>query len=46
MKNFRSWLHTALDPIIAYRTKNTTVNNYLKEPDEVNAELEWVYGIR
>ena len=45
-KNFRSWLHTALNPIIAYRTDNLAVSSYLKEPDEVNASLEWVYGIR
>ena len=35
-----------MNPIIAYRTDNLTVSNYLKEPDEVNASLEWVYGIR
>ena len=35
-----------MNPIIAYRTENATLSNYLKEPDEVNASLEWVYGIR
>mgnify|MGYP007117187554 FL=1 len=44
--NFRAWLHTALQPIIAYRLESVTMNNYLKTPDEIKIKLEWMYGIR
>ena len=26
--------------------ENKTIHNYIKEPDEIKAKLEWVYGIR
>jgi hypothetical protein len=45
-QNFRVWLHTALQPLIAYRLDSISMNNYLKVPDEVKVKLEWVYGIR
>lgn len=44
--NFRAWLHTALQPIIAFRLESVTMNNYLKTPDEIKIKLEWMYGIR
>ena len=45
--NFRGWLNTALQPIIAFRLNSKTLHqNYLKEPEEVKSKLEWVYGIR
>ena len=44
---FRSWLNTALQPIISYRLNSKTLNqNYLKEPEDTKTKLEWVYGIR
>lgn len=45
-QNFRSWLHMALQPIIAYRLESKTLNNYLRVPEEVKVKLEWVYGLR
>lgn len=45
-QNFRQWLHTALQPLVAYRLDQVTMNDYLKVPDEMKARLEWVYGIR
>ena len=44
--NFRAWLHTALQPLIAHRLESITMNNYLKVPEELKAKLEWVYGLR
>lgn len=45
--NFRNWLNTALQPIIAYRLNSKTLHqNYLKEPEDIKIKLEWVYGIR
>lgn len=45
--NFRGWLSTALQPIIAYRLNSKTLHqNYLKEPEDIKTKLEWVYGIR
>ena len=39
-------MHAALQPIIAYRLDNKTIHNYIREPEELKAKLEWVYGIR
>lgn len=44
--NFRAWLHTALQPLIAYRLEAVTMNNYLKATNEVKLQMEWAYGIR
>jgi hypothetical protein len=44
--NFRAWLNTALQPIIAYRVEAKTLNNFTKTPDELKVKLDWVYGIR
>lgn len=44
--NFRGWLHTALQPLIAYRLESKTIHNYSKTPKDLKAKLEWVYGIR
>lgn len=44
--NFRAWLNTALQPIIAYRLDAKTLNNFAKAPDELKVKLDWVYGIR
>lgn len=44
--NFRAWLHTSLQPLLAYRHECITMNNYLKPMDEIKMRLEWVYGIR
>jgi len=44
--NFRAWLHTALQPLVAYRLDTMTTSNYGKVPDELKLKLEWVYGIR
>lgn len=45
-QNFRGWLHSALQPIISYRLQGKTIHNYVREPDEIKAKLEWVYGVR
>jgi len=44
--NFRAWLHTALQPLVAYRIDTIAMNQYVKIPDEIKLNLEWVYGIR
>ena len=44
--NFRAWLNTALQPIIAYRLEAKTLNNFTKTPEELKVKLDWVYGIR
>lgn len=44
--NFRAWLHTAMQPLVAYRLESIAMNNYIKVPDELKLKLEWVYGIR
>ena len=44
--NFRGWLYTALQPMIAFRLENKTMHNYLKKPNDIKVKLEWAYGIR
>ena len=44
--NFRGWLHTALQPLIAYRLESKTIQNYSRVPKDIKTKLEWVYGIR
>jgi hypothetical protein len=44
--NFRQWLHTALQPLIAYRLEQKTMTDYTRTPDDMKVKLEWVYGIR
>ena len=44
--NFRAWLYTALQPLVAFRLENKTVHNYLRKPNDLKVKLEWVYGIR
>ena len=44
--NFRAWLYTALQPMVAFRLENKTIHNYLRKPNDLKVKLEWVYGIR
>ena len=44
--NFRAWLYTALQPIIAYRRECYTMDDYYAGSDETKMKMEWVYGIR
>ena len=44
--NFRSWLHTALNPLVAYRLDSSSQTSYGKSPEEMKLNLEWIHGIR
>ena len=46
LKDYRAWMHTACQPLVAYRIESITMNNYLKVPEESRMRLEWIYGIR
>lgn len=35
-----------MQPLVAYRLGNINMSNFLKVPDEIKMNLEWVYGIR
>ena len=44
--NFRAWLYTALQPLVAFRLENKTIHNYMRKSNDIKVKLEWVYGIR
>jgi hypothetical protein len=44
MKYFRAWLSSAIQPMIAYRERESKSKKTV--PDEFKLKLEWVFGIR